>query len=363
MSFYILTSKGVIKVNERTYLKALIAFVLAIILIISSFNFIIDPHHFYRTDSFYHPQYSESLARYQLPGLIKNLDYDTLMVGTSMSRNFSEEYMDDVLNHETFNAALPSGKAREQAMIVDLSLENQNVENIFWELNMYSFEGDPNEVLKQNSPFPYYFYDENPITDLKYLVSWDTMKRSFETLNEYKDYQELDIYKIYKFGDDVPPLTEESVEEITHIKTNRGLEYRYTSSAKMASFEKNVLPFVKENPDVEFTFYYVPYPITNHLYFYNLNNKYIDEREQFKLKVFAALQKYKNIRVFDFQDEMEITHTIGNYMDSVHYYMETNHDLFDDMVYKEPIKTIEEQINKNNVLRKQIIGLTNYAIK
>ncbi|MFA9560393.1 hypothetical protein ACERII_24130 [Evansella sp. AB-rgal1] len=349
--------------NEKKYIIAFASFVLLLMGIISTFNFVVDPFHFYRINTFYKPQYSESMARYELPGIINNIDYDMLMVGTSMSRNFSEEYMNEVLKKETFNAALPSGKAKEQAMIVNLALKNSNLEDIFWELNMYSFEGSPDEVLEQNIPFPYHFYDRNPITDFKYLVSWDTVERSIDILENYDEYQEMDIYEIYKFGQNVPPLTKESIGDISLITTDSYLNYRFTSAALMESFEQNVLPFVEKNPHITFTFYYVPYPITNHLYFYNLNNRYIDERELFKLKVFQALNGYDNVKIYDFQDEKEITHKISNYMDSVHYYMETNHQLFDAMVYTEPIKSLEEQILKNTVIRNQILNLTNSSIQ
>ncbi|MGF2716994.1 hypothetical protein ACQUY5_33440, partial [Bacillus cereus] len=73
--------------------------------------------------------------------LVKNMDYDTLFVGTSMGRNFLEPDADKLLHTTSFNGSLPGSTAREQNMTAQLATHSKTVKTIIWELNLYSFSG------------------------------------------------------------------------------------------------------------------------------------------------------------------------------------------------------------------------------
>ena len=69
-----------------TYLKLAAALALALAALIAFANWRVDPLQFYRRAS-YPPLLSDAL-RFQNPGLARNYDYDTLILGTSVSLGF-----------------------------------------------------------------------------------------------------------------------------------------------------------------------------------------------------------------------------------------------------------------------------------
>ena len=77
---------------------ALLSVVLAAFLLpvsgLATINYLVDPYQYFRLRSPDAPGFLEQ-ARFQNPSLIRHLDYDTLLVGSSLSENFRPSYFDD----------------------------------------------------------------------------------------------------------------------------------------------------------------------------------------------------------------------------------------------------------------------------
>ena len=119
--------------------------------IVCSIVYKLDPLYVYK---FKKNDYFYATERYQMPGLVKNMDYDTLFVGTSMGRNFLEPDADKLLHTTSFNGSLPGSTAREQNMTAQLATHSKTVKTIIWELNLYSFSGKPEWVSEGNLTVP-----------------------------------------------------------------------------------------------------------------------------------------------------------------------------------------------------------------
>lgn len=340
--------------SYKKYFKLYSFFVIILVFLYSLIVYIIDPLSFYRFSSLYDPYYS-SEARYQLPGFVRNSEFDTLIVGTSMGRNFVETYVDSKLNVRSLNATLPAGLAKEQSLMTSLALSKQEVETVIWEINFYSLQ-EKDKVLEQPNPFPFHLYDQNRLTDLKYLFSYYPVQLTADIIsaNMSESTANRDREMLYKFGDGWKPLTLDQISDsIKPTETKKG---KVGSKEKMlASFKSNMVPLMKENPDVEFIFFYAPYPITNHLHFYNENNSITSERFKVKKEIFQLISEYPNVKVYDFQHHGHITHNVSNYMsDAIHYYPSINEYIIDYISDNEPIHSLEEYQAINEELYNQI---------
>ncbi|MGG3563704.1 hypothetical protein ABES03_19130 [Neobacillus rhizosphaerae] len=334
------------------------------ILFVSVIMYIIDPLFYYRKTALYRPQYIAT-ERYQMPGLLRNQDYNTLITATSMGRNFRESYVDDILGVQSFNASLPASTAKEQSMVAEAAFRHKpDLKRVIWELNYYSFAGEPDWVTGPPSDFPTYMYDKWKFNDIRYLISSYPIKILYNNLlaNKVGDERRREIEPLYKFGQVAP------IETFDHIKTRlkyvQPIEelpsYEY-SSVQIESFKQNVISLVKAHPNTKFTLFYAPYPIYNHVSFYKTNANYLKERLKFKKEVFKLVESYPNVEIYDFQDMKEVTFNFANYQgDQVHYYNFINNWIIDYMAKHKPVQSEKDYALKLRNFENQI---THFNVK
>lgn len=298
----------------------------------------LDPLHVYK---FKENDYFYANERYQMPGLVKHRNYDTIFVGTSMGRNFLEPVADKAFNTKTFNASLPASTAREQRMTANLAIQEKEVKHVIWELNLYSFSGDPDWVLGGSSPFPNYMYDQNKINNLQYFFSPYSRQMAFKNWSSKLQGEKTveDINWLYKFGDQEEKFLVENAIKVIESTEPTPLEEGYYHDKLLKSFEDNITSFVKSNPDVQFTFFYSPYPVTTHVINYKKDSDYIKEIIPFKKEVYNQLKELDNVKLYDFHDNKEITYNLSYYMwDQTHYYRFINDWIITQLATTPPIQ-------------------------
>src|SRR5579871_3770468 len=96
--------------------------------------------------------------RYQLPGLARNYDYDTVIVGSSMAQNFYLGYADRELRARTLKLAISGSSAHEQFLILNVALRTGKVKRVVWSLDQWEFRGSPQRVRDDLGVFPYDLY-------------------------------------------------------------------------------------------------------------------------------------------------------------------------------------------------------------
>jgi tellurite resistance-related uncharacterized protein len=344
---------------QLTYKQFVIRITLVFVLVLGAFAGFVyasDPYVYYHKGGIYKRTFVKNFnMRYQIAGLLRNLDYQTVFVGTSMAHNFKEESINRLFNTQSLNATISGSSAREQRSAVELALASKDVDQVFWEINYDSLAGEPDRI---DATFPKYLYDRNVLNDLPYLLSTDALKKiDFQIKNQENVNMDTDPYSFYKFGDKKKPLTVEGMEkELEGISAPP--QAWHNTETYVASFKENMLEMVKQNPDVEFTFFYTPYPITRHIVIQETAPQINQDRLDTKLEIFNELSHYKNVKVYDFQDEKEITYNVANYMDRSHYFSFINEWMLEQMATNDPIQTAEDYTDKVNNLWKQLKAFT-----
>ena len=111
---------------------------------------------------------------------------------------------------------------------------------------------------------------------------------------------------------------------------------------------------VEKYPETKFTFFYAPYPITRHMVIQLQKPEINEDRLQTKLAIYKELKNDKNIEVYDFQDEADITFNVGNYIDRSHYFPYINDILLQKMATEKPIQSEKEYKEKVESLSDQL---------
>ncbi len=285
----------------RIFIFKAILITLIVLFPFSFINYIIDPYQFYRKPTLYKPVYFTD-QRYQNPGLARSQDYSIAFVGTSMSDNFLHSYVEEKMDRKMVRLSIMGGSMYEQKLTVNLVINAKKAGTIIWELNYYSFRGGTKRVTETGRGFPYYFYDDNPLTDLKYLCNFDTLLKSYYIfLNEYRGKMHytmthnLEMLNAWFAGS---KFTRENVIKdwkLAQDDLERANPQEFTWDQLKANADKNLLTVLRTNPDIEFILFYPPFSIVAH--------KFLDGRGLFdnelKLKqyIYENCKDLKNVRI------------------------------------------------------------------
>lgn len=315
--------------------------------------FLIDPLQHYRKAKFYKIYSFEE--RYLSWGLLKNYNYDSILVGTSMTENFRKNYVDNDLNLDILRVPFSGSSAHEENLIIQYALENQQLSTIVYGLDLFSFRGDETRLRHGEGSLPLYLINDKTLDDFKYLLNIDIffkdnlkillsnflgLKKDKIDFNKFWNWD----YK-YKFSKE---LCIKSYKE--SLKQNSKDNYKIEELKK--SFDYNILSLYKKNPNLKFEIFFPPYSILTWKYWEH--KKYLQNMLEFKEYIMRQSVKYNNVKIYDLQISKYITHDLNNYKDLSHYSGKINKWIIKQMKddnYLVTENNIDEYLKK---LKKQI---------
>jgi hypothetical protein len=318
---------------KRT-LAAFLAGSLLLTFLISITTYIIDPLQQYRKAAWYKPTFSQE-QRYQNPGLAKNYDYDTIILGTSMTENFSPSQVGKALGGKTLKLSIQGSTAGEQYQIAKLALDTGKVKTVLWGLDYFALKSG---VPEDQGPFPFYLYDNKLWNDYKYWFNITTYQLLWKSLTKRLTGaapQDLEHLYNWQRGSSFSEfLVVKDYKKAQVEEAYFGLNEDPLSSIKN-SFNTYILSLVKAHPEVDFRFYYPPYSILRQVVWQKTNKVRYENQIEMKTWMFDQFHKNPNVKVYDFQTEADWTFNLSLYKDLSHHTEDLN-------------KAIAEAIGRND---------------
>lgn len=333
--------------SHKAWSLAVIIITVCLIVLVITVNYIVDPLQFYRK-AFYAPDFSDQ-QRYQNPGLAKNYDYETIIIGSSMSENNEPSYVDKQLNTKTLKLSIKGSSIKEQNMIAKLAIDTGKVKNVIWVVDYFGLRGDPDRVREEYGPFPYYLYDKTPLNDIKYLLNLDTLNQvghlMLVFLNiEKKTNPDLNTLNtwghIYKFDKELVLKEWAKYSQSGPVNANE-----YESANIKQNIDKNILSIVKNYPGINFYLYYPPYSVLQHRYYYDKNPTLFENELTSKKYIFEQVGELPNVGIYDFQSEKKWTFELNNYKDLAHHNEKINR-LIIDAIREEKYRVTKDNLNE-----------------
>lgn len=339
--------------------------IISAFILIAVFNFVIDPFQFYRK-SFYPVNFSTN-QRFQSPGLAKNYNYNTIVIGSSVSENFLAAQIKKVLGFNALNLALSGSTIKEQNLILEVATNTKKVKNVIWGIDIFSLRGKPNAVRDDYGPFPYYFYNQNVFDDVYYLLNISIFKMSFHNfrsfilnqhVGENNDLENLNNWHThYKFGKKFLIAKFQKKEQKTYkgVKTEE-----YSLENLKRNMDMNIIKEIKSNPNIDYYLFFPPYSVICLKTYYNIDSNIIKNWLEAKKYLYEQLSACNNVKIYDYNDDYQVISNLDNYKDSVHY----SQKISDEIICN--IKEDKGELNKENInLRFKIFlnYLKNYKIK
>jgi len=314
-----------------------LAITIIMLTLTASFNFLVDPLQFYRQAAFYRPSFSTE-QRYQNPGLAKNFSYDTIIIGSSMTENFVPSYLNEKLGGNALKLSMSGASAYEENLIVQVALKTGQVENILWGLDYASLKGASDRVRNEDVPFPFYLYDQYSVNDLAYLLSITTLESSsidlfnnirnrppanadLERLNNWSSWFSYDRDIMLKLWREDQAKRKAGIKQ--YDKTDGSFP------AMQLSFNTNILPLIKNNPQVNFIIYYPPYSILRYRSIYEEDPAQFFSELQVKRYIFTCLEGSDNVILYDFQSDKNLITMLSHYKDFSHHSQAFNEFIID----------------------------------
>ena len=261
--------------------------------------------------------------RFAAPGLIRNLEYDAVLVGSSITRNLPRDELDRAVGGRVLVLAMPGTSAFEQGRVARMALREKPLRRVFWEVTMLTFRGEPTRLKYVD--FPGYLYDEARWNDLGYLLSPDGYLLVWQKVGAIVSRAAgRDVWSVARSEHPIRPVDSDSVLEagctaLYYMSPPPFVASEYTTEHFLENLRENVLPLVDRHPDVEFVLYMPPL----HVSFYNVLERvspgFLDRYTTMKLRLYAMAARRSNVRLVDFEDHFDVVTDFSRYVDTQHH--------------------------------------------
>ena len=275
----------------------------------------VDPFYHYRSPSFYDKVYYEVYAT--APGLMRDEDFDTIMLGTSMVRNFYISDIDNAFHCKSIKFAASGGTMEDLKKMLDVAIAEKNgrLKRVILSLDIYPL----NKTEAHYKDFDY-LYRKGHSEDYRYLFSRKSFERMYYLLKrkwrpKRRRAHQTDRNRMFATDyEGKPHGLQEIMKDAIHNKEKNHRLTSYNEEAYKRNLKTELLPMIDDNPQLEFIVFMPPY----HIYTYCQSEEFNEADTLIKQKseTMKELLKHKNVQLFDFQSN-------ASYM--------CNHDFFSDV--------------------------------
>lgn len=257
----------------------------------------------------------------QNPGMAAHMEYDSVILGSSMTVNFQTTWFRELLDLNTIKLSYSAAFPKDQSNIMEIIFENKGdqVKTVFLGVDVITYTGGTEET---KYPIPEYLYDDNYLNDIKYVLNKDVILNYI--LRPIADPEPTDLSNVYASW-----WTEEYYSQdwvLLNYTSPEKVEEETPADGYIPSVEKNldvnICPYIEAHPETKFVIFFPPYSILfwndvlqeNHLHATMEEYRYIANR----------LNAYENVEVYFFPAEEEIVCDLNNYADYSHYHPKYN---------------------------------------
>ena len=295
------------------------ALILILFLLTAALVIIVDPFFQYHAPLEKFPYLVDNQLS-QNPGMAKNMEYDSVILGSSMTVNFNTNWFEELMGLNTIKLSYSGAYPKDQANIMEIIFDsNPQVDAVFLGVDVMTYTGGVDET---KYPIPAYLYDKNYMNDVQYIFNKDVVLNYI--LRPIADPDKTDLATVYESW-----WTDEyyNIQWVMHnyeppqAVAEEAVPQDYVEGAAQ-NLQVNICPYIEQNPDTMFYVFFPPYSILywndvmleNHLEATMAEYEYIVD----------TLLAYDNVRVFFFPDQEWIVTDLNNYADYTHYHKDIN---------------------------------------
>jgi hypothetical protein len=337
----------------RHYFSVLTIGGLFLVALFLAINLLVDPYRIFHKpwirDNYY---IDDHQMRIEASGIINTVDFDAIVLGTSMARNFSPKEASIIFGKDFVNISLNGSTLAERSLVLDYAFQKKRLTTVISSLDLFTFDSFS---IVASPMVPYtYLYDKTPLNDFKVylsnpkifqyalckniLISSDKLcpgTRTLENLTEwYSDQEEtkkfggldnwLNNKHNYMVRDAISELSK-SIDVIHsgQIKAINRAEVHHKITMSKKVFNVYLLSHIAKHPEVEFYLFFPPYSRLN----YAITRQSAPQDFEIYLETIKFVvrdsKQYNNVKIFGFEPN-QFPDDIANYKDTKHYHPRFN---------------------------------------
>lgn len=282
--------------------------------------FTVDPHYRYREPFFYDKVYYEVYAI--APSLLRNENYDTLMLGSSMVRNMRLSEIQNTFSGNPLKLAAAGGTMTDLKKFFDLALKTKKNElkQVIISLDIYALNKGKDQAHYTEYGYMYndgfseeyrYFFSRQSLSNILYLIKRKHRPHRHRRYQTDRDLMFVNDYPGKPYGLDEVVMEAAANEISKHTPT----PFHPENSSR--SLNEELLPMIDRNPQIKFTLFLPPY----HVFCWCLSERFAQADALLKQRtmVIKELLKRPNVTIHDLQSCREIVCDHSLYNDTQHF--------------------------------------------
>lgn len=338
-----------LKRNRRWALGTLAVCVLGLALC-AGVTFAVDPFEIYRESSIL-PLYDQE--SYNNPGIVKNYDYNAVVLGTSMVEMMKPSIIDETFRVQSVKLPMRGSYIAQMGWQLEHIFKakekrGETLDLAILAVDAYSMVG----IVDDDTEIFDYLWNDNPFDDASYLLNRDVLlvkvpamlKNAGKPLEGKRDamYTWTDVsFSAKSVYDSLPGVMAQSEMQKS--------DYRIERST--GNLETHIERYVREHPETTFKIYMPPYSVA--YWYLTMRNGLIDQQMRSRALVCEKLLAYDNVEIYDYSPRLEWIENLDNYFDYSHHSGEISDAIIRAMAAGENRVTSVEEMNAGSeIIRK-----------
>ena len=191
----------------------------------------------------------------QNPGMAKHFEYDSVMLGSSMTTNFDTALFNERLGCEmiklSYNAAYPHDISKIMKIVTE---EKESLKYAFLCIDIANYMYEPGTL---SYPYPEHLYDDNLFNDIKYLWNKDVLlDYVFEA---YQQKSEIKVNEIYWHWQYMNYNREHVLSNYILPENSYAPAEQYSIANLVENLETYIVPYIEATPDTKWIVFFPPY--------------------------------------------------------------------------------------------------------
>ena len=296
----------------RRWVCGLLACLLALLALCGAFVYAVDPCLYYRVPDRWQPILFNE--RYQMAGLAKNVEADTVLLGTSMAANYRASWIAETFGTSAVRLTIPDGYYSEFDRVMEVLFRAQSPERVIFGMDLNTLIRDESGVT---SAMPDYLYNANPLDDIQYLLNKDTLYYSAYTLLANSRGEGDTIDEGFTWDKDQWWNHMTALENYDRPETAAQTLPEDAYRANVADNLDVALEWVTAHPETEFDFFLPPYSM---LFWDKVTREgRVDAVLSAVRQAAETLLPYDNVRLYGYLMDGDIVTDLDNYCDYIHH--------------------------------------------
>lgn len=315
-----------------------------------------DPFEVYHKATAFIPPIANGTQNYSNAGIAKTYDYDSVIIGSSMTENFRPSQLDELLGGSFVKLCINGGSPFNHKQMMDMAFGSHDVRRVLYGLDIDSLT----YFYKQpKCEMPDYLYDDNLFNDTAYWFNHSVLLTyipdCLRTLGQTDPDQRDTMYMwtdLYEYGRDAAlrgvtlpsgPVDQGDVSGPATL-----------SQQSKLNVEHNLVPYFEDHPQTEFLIFFPPYSLARWAEFYRdgMMEYHLRQREA----LVEVLLRYDNVKVYDFTAEIPWITDLNNYIDTAHYGGWINDEMIRRIAGGENRITTTSQVRENDDILRQYVA-------